>query len=112
MCDQKTLPRDWSVRSLHVEAVLDGSTGDLFTMLGDEGNVGQGRCGLVKAEVFVSKDTKEVIFGHAASTELGNGDECAVAECREKECAELQRSEAALMCWCHGGTKGRRDGDR
>ena len=72
MCDQKTLPRDWSVRSLHVEAVLDGSTGDLFTVLGDEGNVGQGRLSLEEAEVFVSKDTNEVIIGYATSAELGN----------------------------------------
>ena len=49
----------------------------------------------------MSEDADEVVVGDPASAELGDRDKGAVAECREKEGAKLQRSEAALVCWCH-----------
>ena len=55
----------------------------------------------------MSEDADEVVVGDTASAELGNGDN----ECGEEECAKLQWSEAALVCWCHGGAKCRGDCD-
>ena len=70
MCDQKTFPRNWSVRSLHVETVLDGTTGDFLAMLSDESNGGQDGCSLIEAEVLMSEEADEVIIGCTASAEL------------------------------------------
>ena len=53
----------------------------------------------------MSEDANEVVVGDTASAELGGRDKGAVTECREKEGAKLQRSEAVLVCWCHGGAK-------
>ena len=74
-------PRD-AIRlqgSLHVEAVLDGSTGDLLSMLSYQCNVGKGWCSLIEAEVFMSEDADQVVVRDTASAELGDRDKGAVA---------------------------------
>ena len=59
----------------------------------------------------MSEDANEVVVGDTASVELGDGDKGAVTVCRKEECAKLQQSDAALVCWCHGGAKCRGDCD-
>ena len=59
----------------------------------------------------MSEDADEVVVGDTASAELRDRDKGAVSECREKEGAKLQRSEAALVSWCHGRAECKGDCD-